>query len=307
MGFIWATILALISGYVSLNRKHLAGENHQQKVGSISMLIALLASFLAVYRLAYRSVVIIPAGRVGVVETWGKVSDQVLNSGINLVNPFSKTVEFSTRLKDVKETVSATSLEGLNLELDVSLQYRLQPQEAIALYKNIGINEEEILISRFRSIIREITSSYEVKAIYGNKRQEITQLLQTRLSQQLNPLGLIVEESLLRKVILPEKVQTAIQQKIEAQQQSEQQQFINQKNRQVLEFELEKAQQEAERKRIEAQGIAEANRLISQGLTTQVLELKAIEASQKLAESPNSKLVIIGRNRDGLPLLLQNE
>ena len=307
MGFIWATILALISGYVSLNRKHLAGENHQQKVGSISMLIALLASFLAVYRLAYRSVVIIPAGRVGVVETWGKVSDQVLNSGINLVNPFSKTVEFSTRLKDVKETVSATSLEGLNLELDVSLQYRLQPQEAIALYKNIGINEEEILISRFRSTIREITSSYEVKAIYGNKRQEITQLLQTRLSQQLNPLGLIVEESLLRKVILPEKVQTAIQQKIEAQQQSEQQQFINQKNRQVLEFELEKAQQEAERKRIEAQGIAEANRLISQGLTTQVLELKAIEASQKLAESPNSKLVIIGRNRDGLPLLLQNE
>lgn len=223
MGFIWTTIVALISFYISFNQQNLAGENNQKNVSSISLLIGLIASCLAFYQLASRVLVIIPAGQVAVVETWGKVSNQILNSGINIVNPFSKTVKFSTRLKDIKETVSATSSEGLNLDLDVSIQYRLEPQQAIALYKNIGISESEILISRFRSIVREITAQYEVKAIYGNKRQEITQLLQAKLSEQLNPLGLIVEESLLRKVILPATVQTAIQQKIEAQQQSEQQ------------------------------------------------------------------------------------
>jgi regulator of protease activity HflC (stomatin/prohibitin superfamily) len=306
MGFIVATITALVSFVMALNNGNIAGENNQKRVRSICLLIGTLATFAAIYQLIFRFLIIVPAGQVGVVETFGKVADKNLNPGVNWISPFSKVIEFSTRLKDVKETVSATSAEGLNLDIDVSLQYRLEPQKAVEVYKNIGINEEEILISRFRSIIRQITASYEAKDIYGYKRQEIAQRLHQELSKQLNPLGFIVEESLLRKVILPEKIQAAIQQKIEAEQESERQQFINQKKRQELEFELEKAQKEAERQKIEAQGIAEAQKLISQGLTAQILELKAIEATQKLAESQNSKVIIIGRSEDGLPLILQN-
>jgi regulator of protease activity HflC (stomatin/prohibitin superfamily) len=306
MQFIFTTIAALISFIIALNNAELAGEKNKNLVRSIGLLIGTIATLATIYQLIFRFVIIIPAGKVGVVETFGKVSDKNLNPGVNWVSPFSNVVEFSTRIKDIKETVSATSSEGLNLEIDVSLQYRLDAQKAVDVYNNIGVDEEEILISRFRSIIRQITASHEVKDIYGEKRAEIAQLLHQELSKQLEPLGFRVEESLLRKVTLPEKIQASIQQKIEAEQESDRQQFVNQKKRQELEFELEKAQKEAERKKIEAQGIAEAQKLISQSLTEQVLELKAIEATQKLAESQNTKVVIVGRSQDGLPLILQN-
>lgn len=306
MEFIFTIITALISFIIALNKSGVAGEKNEKSVKLIALLIGTVATLATIYQLIFRFLIIIPAGQVGVVETFGKVSEQTLNPGVNWVSPFSNVVNYSTRIKDIKETVNTTSSEGLNLDIDVSLQYRLEPQKAVLVYTNIGVKEEEILISRFRSVIREITASHEAKDIYGSKRQEITQLLHQELSKQLNPLGFIVEESLLRKVTLPEKIQAAIQQKIEAEQESDRQQFINQKKRQELEFEIEKAKKEAERQKIEAQGIAEAQKLISQSLTEQVLELKAIEATQKLAESQNTKVVIVGRSEDGLPLILQN-
>lgn len=307
MKVIVAAITSLIAFIFALSKSNGTKEKNHRNVRAIALLIGTIAAFLAIYQLIFRFLVIVPAGTVGVVETLGQVSSRTLNSGVNWINPFSKVVNFSTRLKDLKETVSTTSSEGLNLDLDVSLQYRLEPDKAADIYKNIGISEEEIIISRFRSTIRQITASYEAKAIYGEKRQEIAQRLYQELSQQLNPLGFIVEESLLRKVVLPEKIQLAIQEKIEAEQASESQQFVNQKKRQELEFELEKAKKEAERQKIEAQGIAESQKLISQSLTEQIIQLKAIEATQKLAESQNTKVIMIGRNQDGLPLILQEK
>ncbi len=130
--------------------------------------------------------------------------------------------------------------------------------------------------------------------------------LRNELNKSLEPLGFIVDESLLRNVILPQTIQKAIEEKLEAQQASQKQQFINEKERQAISFELEKAQQEATRKKIEAQGVADSQRLLSQGLTEQLIKLKAIEATQKLAESENSKVIIIGGGEDKLPLLLQS-
>jgi regulator of protease activity HflC (stomatin/prohibitin superfamily) len=307
MEVIVAAITSLIAFIFALNKSNVTKEKNPRNVRAIALLIGTMTALISIYQLIFRFLVIIHAGTVGVVETLGQVSSQTLAPGVNWINPLSKVINFSTRLKDLKETVNATSFEGLNLDLDVSLQYKLEPNKAADIYNNIGISEEEIIISRFRSTIRQITASYEAKAIYGEKRQEIAQRLYQELSQQLNPLGFIVEETLLRKVILPEKIQLAIQEKIETEQASESQEFINQKKRQELEFELEKAKKEAERQKIEAQGIAESQKLISQSLTEQIIKLKAIEATQKLAESQNAKVIVIGRNEDGLPLILQEK
>ncbi len=306
MKIIVTAIATLTAWIIALNKDNIGTEKNRKLVQSLSLMVGILTSLLLVYQLVFRFLIIIPAGKVGVVETFGKVSERTLSSGINWVSPFSNVLEYSTRLKDIKETISATSSEGLNLNLDVSLQYRLEPEQAVKVYSNIGLNESEIVISRFRSIVRQITATYEAKSIYGNKRQEIADKLHQELNMQLNPIGFIVEESLLRKVDLPEKIKAAIQQKIAASQESERQQFIIQKQRQELEFEIEKAKKEAERKKIEAQGIAESQKLISQGLTDQILELKAIEATQKLATSNNTKIIVVGRSKDGLPIILQN-
>jgi regulator of protease activity HflC (stomatin/prohibitin superfamily) len=293
MSFIFSTLATLIAFLVVFNSKNIAGEKNSKTLRAIAFFIGTLMALLAIYQFIFRFLIIIPAGEVGVAEVLGKVGERPLNPGVHFINPLGEVVEFSTRLKDIKETVDTTSKEGLSLKLDVSLQYKINPQKAGEIYQNLGTNEQEIIISRFRSIIRQTTARYEAGAIYSEKRQEVAQKLHQEVSDRLSPLGFTVEETLLRNVIMPEKIQAAIQQKLEAQQASQQ-----------IDFETEKTRKEANRKKIEAQGIAETQKILSQSLSEQVLRLKAIEATEKLANSQNSKVIVIGGGKDNMPLIL---
>ncbi|NJO94123.1 MAG: hypothetical protein HC820_06775 [Hydrococcus sp. RM1_1_31] len=137
MSFIVSAIAALIAFLVAANSKNFATEKNSQTVRAIAVLIGILATLLSLYQAIFRVLVIIPAGEVGMVEVFGQVGEQPLNPGIHFINPFASVVEFSTRLKDIKETVSATSKEGLNFELDVSLQYRVAPEKIKEIFSMI--------------------------------------------------------------------------------------------------------------------------------------------------------------------------
>ncbi len=290
MDFIVSIITALIAVLVFSNRLGMTSDRHRSSLSAISLLIAVVGTLYSISK----ALIVIPTGNIGVVDSFGKVAQNSLAPGVHLVNPFAKVIQFSTRLKDVKENVDTTSQEGLTLNLDVSLQYKLDPQKAVELYQKIGTSETDILSSRFRSTIRKITATYPANAIYSSKRQEVAKQLNQQLTQQLKSLGFIVEETLLRNVVLPETVQAAIQQKLKAEQESQQMAFV-----------LQKERQEAERKRIEAKGLSDYQKIISQGLNAQILRLKMIEANEKLAQSPNSKIVILGGGEQGLPMILQ--
>ncbi len=290
MTFIASLLTTLIAILIYLSSGKSPSPKHRLAVRAIAILVAGIAMIASLFK----NIVIIPAGQVGVMELFGSVSERPLNPGIHLVNPFAEVEKFSTRLRDIKETVEATSQEGLAFSVDVSLQYKLEPQKAAEVYKSIGSNETEIIISRFRSIIREVTATYPAEAIYSTKRQEVANQLRERLSKQIAPLGFIVEDALLREIKLPEKLQEAVQEKLAAEQE----------NRKMT-FTLEKERQEAERKRIEAKGIADSQKIISQGLTNPILQLKAIEATEKLAASDTTKVVIMGSGQGGLPVNIQ--
>ena len=296
MGFIFSAIAALTSLIILITLKGREGDKTNQIIRSLALIIGLIASLTLIVKTVLRFLIVIPAGEVGIAETLGQVSDSTLSPGVHLLNPFSDVVTFSTRLQDIKETVDTTSKEGLNFKLDVSLQYRLDPQKAGDVYQKLGENEKEIIVSRFRSLIRQITANYDLQAIYGEKRPEIAQLLSQVMTQQLQPLGFIVEETLLRNIILPDNIQAAIQAKVAAEQEN-----------QKLDLEIIKTKKEGERKKVEAQGIAVAQKILSEGLTDKILKLKAIEATQKLAESQNSKIIIIGGGEDKLPLILSDK
>ena len=292
MGFLLSLIASLVAFTIALVRADIAGEKYRASVRSILLLVGAIATIATLWQFVDRFLVIVPSGNAGVEEVFGKVSKRSLPPGIHIVNPLGETIEFSTRLQDIKETLDVTTQEGLTITMDVSLQYRIAPEQAPAVYQNIGKDVSQILVSRFRSIVRETTSSYEASAIYGGKRQELTQRLQAKLQEQLTPLGLIVEQALLRNVTLPDKLQETIEEKLAAEQESLK-----------AEFELEKTRQEAERKRIEARGIADARRTIAEGLTEELLRLEAIEATSELARSDNTKVIVIG-GEGGLPLIL---
>lgn len=290
MGFLVSLVTSLIAILVYLNTDRISGEKSRLAIRGIMILIGSIAVLNSFSRL----LVIVPPGNVGVVNFFGEVSEITLNPGVHLLNPFSKVLNFSTRLKDIKENVDATSQEGLSLNLDVSLQYKLDPQKAATVYKTIGTDETQLVISRFRSTVRAITANYPANAIYSTKRQEIAQKIDQQLTQEIPALGFIVEEALLRNVKMPDTLQAAIQNKLKTEQENQQMKFV-----------LEKERQEAQRKLIEARGIADSQKILSGGLSNQVLQLRAIEATEKLAQSNNSKLVIIGSEKGAVPIMIQ--
>ena len=272
----------------------------------VKLVIILIGGIIALSFLK-KTITVIPAGTVGIKEVFGKVADTPLNPGLHLVNPMADVTTFSTRLQDIKETVEATSEEGLSISLDVSLQYRANPAKIGQIYQNLGTEEDEIVISRFRSITREIIASYSLNAIYGEKRQEVASLIKKNLTASLQPLGFDVEEVLLRKVTLPENTQKAIEAKITAEQESQQLKFEIEKERQQANFELERAKTIAERQKIEAQATADAQKILAEGLTPEILQLKTIEATQNLAQSENSKIIILGDNQQLPQIFLPSE
>ncbi|MDX2254130.1 MAG: prohibitin family protein [Pseudanabaenaceae cyanobacterium bins.39] len=289
MSFVISAIASLASLLVFLNAKRLVDNRTAQL---IVRAIAALIGFLGILGTFSRLVMVIPAGQVGVEDFQGKVSDRPLLAGLHLINPLSRIEQFSVRLRDIKQEITATSSEGLALGIDVSIQYRIDPAKAPNIYLTIGTNEDEIVISRFRSISREIIASYSAEQVYATKRQEVSLKLAEKLQTQLAPLGFIVDEALLRDVKVPETLQVAIQQRLKAEQENLQMKFI-----------LEKEKQEADRKRIEAQGSADAQKILAEGLTPAVLQLRAIEANEKLAQSQNSKIIIMGSGQN-TPLIL---
>ena len=284
MSFIVSTIASLVSLAVFFSSKQLVDNRKIQLViKAISGSIAVLAGINALSRL----IIVIPVGNIGVEYFQGKVSNRTLPAGIYAINPFSDIVQFSTRLRDIKEEISATSKEGLALEIDISIQYRIDPAKAGNVYQNIGTDEREIVISRFRAIAREIVAGYPAEAVYSTKREEISLRLREKLRLYITPLGFVVDEALLRNVKIPETLQEAIQQRLKAEQENLQMQFV-----------LAKEKQEAERKRIEAKGRADAQKILAESLTPAILQLRTIEATEKLSLAPNSKLVILGNGQN---------
>jgi regulator of protease activity HflC (stomatin/prohibitin superfamily) len=241
-----------------------------------------------------RGLAIVPAGHVGVIDTFGKVSEQVLQPGLYLRNPFSKVVNLSVQTQEIKETTSAPSKEGLMMEVDVSILYRLEPNQAKQVYQTIGKNYQEVVVlPQFRSLVRNTTAQYNAQDIYTSQRQALAKQLRTDLNNVLNQRGILVEDTPLRNVNLPENLRQTIEAKLQADQDSQKMQFV-----------LAKEKQEADRKRIEATGQADAQKILSQGLSEPVLKFRQIEAMQKLADSKNSKVVVLGGG-DGKNILLQ--
>ena len=236
----------------------------------------------------------VPTGHVGVLTLFGRVTGEVLGEGIHLINPLKTSNEMSIQTQTIKESASVPSSEGLVMNLDTSLIYHLNPDKAAEVFQKISANYEAVVVEpTLRAAIRESTASHTANALYTGEREMVAKQISDQLTSQLNQRGLIVENVLLRDIQLPQTLKTSI----EAKQQAEQEAL-------AMNFRLQKEKQEAERKRIEAGGIRDFQQIVAQGISPQLLEWKGIEATELLSKSPNSKVVVIGNPKNGLPLIL---
>jgi prohibitin 1 len=241
------------------------------------------------------SVVSIPTGNVGILTLFGRVTGDVLPEGIHMINPLKSVQRLSIQTQSVKESASVPSNEGLTIALDTSLLFHLDKAKAAEVFQTVGDGyADKIVEPTLRAAIRAATSAHTANALYTNARELVQQQIEDELKAQLAPRGVIVEKVLLRDVQLPAMLKSSIEAKQQAEQDALRMSFV-----------LQKEKQEAERKRIEAQGIADFQRIVAQGISPQLLEWKGIEATEKLAASSNSKIVIIGNPKNGLPLVLE--
>jgi regulator of protease activity HflC (stomatin/prohibitin superfamily) len=244
--------------------------------------------------LFFTAVARVESGNVGVLTLFGRVTGEVLPEGIHLVSPFKTNNEMSIRTQEIKESASVPSSEGLVMNLDTSLIFHVDPAKASDVYQKIGPNYQAVLIEpNLRAAIREATASHSANALYTGEREMVAKQIFDQLAGLLGQRGFIVESILLRDIQLPATLKSSI----ESKQQAEQEAL-------AMSFRLQKETQEAQRKRIEAQGIRDFQQIVAQGISPQLLEWKGIEATENLAKSPNSKVVVIGNNKNGLPLIL---
>jgi len=262
--------------------------------GGILRLIGIgIAAFLLVI-LLFSSVTRVGTGHVGVLTLFGKVTGETLGEGIHLINPLKTNNELSIQTQTLKESASVPSSEGLMMSLDTSLIYHLNPEHASEVFQKIGADYENVVVEpTLRSAIREATASHTANALYTGEREMVGKQIYDQVTAQLNQRGLTVENVLLRDIQLPATLKAAI----EAKQQAEQESL-------AMNFRLQKETQEAQRKRIEAAGVRDFQQIVAQGITPSLLEWKGIEATENLAKSANSKVVVIGNNKNGLPLIL---
>jgi prohibitin 1 len=251
---------------------------------------------VAVLILLYLSTAVVPAGHVGVKDFFGQVSDKVLQPGISLVLPGTRVLRFSVQTREIKETAAVPTSEGLIVNLDVSLLFRLRPDAAARIYKTVGRQFEQVVIDpQLRSAIRDVTAEYEAKFLYSASREMVAQNMFRHMKNALDPRGIEAEQVLLRSVQLPPLLTTAIQEKLQAEQQAQRMRFV-----------LDRERQEAERKRVEGQGIADFQTIVAKGISAELLKWKAIEVAHELSKSPNSKIIVLG-DKSGLPIILTDK
>ena len=256
-----------------------------------------LVGFLAglfVLIVLFNSVVRVSTGHVAVVTLFDSVTGEVLPEGMHLLNPLKSAHELSVQTQEVKEVASVPSSEGLMMSLEASLIYHLNSDKAAEVYQKIGRDYvSRVVEPTTRSAIREATASHTANALYTGEREMVAKQILEQLSRDLGQRGIVVETVLLRDIQLPPTLRSAIETKQQAEQESL-----------AMSFRLQRERQEAERKRIEAQGISDFQQIVAKGISSQLLEWKGIEATETLAKSPNSKIIVIGSGKSGLPLIL---
>lgn len=224
----------------------------------------------------------------------GLDEETVYPQGFHFKLPWDEVFIYNVQLQESRTTMEVLSKNGLTIGAELSYRYHPDEDRIGFLHNNVGVNyHDKIIIPEIRSATREVIGKYLPDELYSTKREAIQSEIEERTAEALKRNDLFLDAILIRDIQLPPKLKAAIERKLEQEQSSLEYQYR-----------LDKALKEAERQRIEAEGKAVANKIISSSLTDKILKEKGIEATLELAKSPNSKTVIIGSGKDGLPIIL---
>lgn len=266
---------------------------YQNRIKIIFSILGFL--FVAVF-LSPRIIYNVNPGQAGVL--WlrfydGTVVDKVYPEGIRFIFPWDKFYIYNVRIQEMKHEMDVLSKNGLTFHLKLSIRYRPQYDFVGLLHKRVGPEyAEKVVIPQVESVLRTTIGRYLPEEVYSTKRAVIQKYL-LEASAQVSAKFITIDEVIIRHIGLPPQIKEAIENKLKQQQLA-----------QAYEFIIEKEKKEKIRKKIEAQGIQIFQRIVAETLTDRLLAWKGVEATLSLAQSDNTKVVVIGRGKDGLPIIL---
>ncbi|MBS1532599.1 MAG: SPFH domain-containing protein [Bacteroidetes bacterium] len=294
-------LIILVVGIV-LRRSPEPGSRFARLVSTIGLVVVGLGLATSMFK-------VIDPGQVGVQTLFGKVQDNVLPSGLHIINPMVEVTNFDIKLqnytmsgtsdegaKQGDDAIRVLSSDGLEVTIDLSVLYKINPEKAPFIMQNIGVDyENKIVRPVSRTAIRDNAVNYQAVDLFSTKRQEFQAKINQAISQSFAKNGLELQSILVRNITLPASVKASIESKIQAEQDAQKMQFV-----------LQKERQEADRKRVEAQGIADYQKIISAQLSDKQLQYEYIKAQKEIALSPNTKVIIIGGGK-GNPIMLSDK
>jgi len=268
----------------------------------------LLGLLIIIAGIIMSSIVQIDAGEIGIKVLFGSVKNDVLGSGLHLVNPLYeiKKVDVKTQNYTMSgvhdegnqagdDAIRVLTSDGLEVTIDLTVLYRVVADDAPKLFQQTGLDfKDKIVRPLTRTKIRDNAVYYQAIELFSTKRDEFQQRIYKSIEDDFRSRGLMLEQLLVRNITLPNSVKASIESKINAEQDAKKMEFV-----------LQKEKQEAERKRVEAQGIADYQRIINTGLTDQQLQYEQIKAMKEIALSQNSKVIIMGKGNS--PILLSDK
>ncbi|WP_370390929.1 prohibitin family protein [uncultured Winogradskyella sp.] len=237
---------------------------------------------------------VVRPGEAGIKQKLGKLDTEVTTQGTIFFNPFTtRVIKESIQTNNLELLLNLPSKEGLSVESEISILYRLQVDRVPEILENIGPNYKGVITSVFRSASADVCSQFFAKDMHSGRRADIEKDIQLKMAENLDNQGIIIEAVLMKSIQLPRGLSSSIEQKLQAEQDAMRMEFI-----------LQQERLEAQRKIIEAEGTRDAQKILSEGLTPAIIKIRSIEAFKELAKSVNSKVIIT----DGkTPYLISSE
>ena len=226
----------------------------------------------------------------------GLDKENVIGQGFGVKAPWNTLYVYDVQENNAEEKMDVLDKNGLSINVDVTVRFNPIYDEIGFLHEDFGTNYvNKLVIPEVRSAVRQVMGRFTAEEIYSTKRAEVETAIKNETANTKKENNIDMQELLIRSINLPEQIKSAIENKLKQEQEAL-----------AYQFRLDKEKSEAERKRIAADGEAVANKIINSSLTPELLKMRGIEATLELAKSPNSKVVVVGSGKDGMPLILGN-
>ncbi|MEA2043214.1 MAG: prohibitin family protein [Bacteroidota bacterium] len=226
----------------------------------------------------------------------GLDKENVYNAGFHVIAPWNTMFVYDVKEQKVDETMDVLDKNGLSVHVDISVRFFPTYEKIGELHEKFGVSYvQKLVVPEVRSMVRQVMGRFTAEEIYSTKRKEVEEQIinETRDVLKLPQNNIKMTALLIRSIILPPNIKNAIESKLK-----QEQEFL------AYQYKLKKAESEAKKKKIDAEGEATANKIVSSSLTDNLLKMRGIEATLKLSKSPNTKIVVVGSGKDGLPMIL---